>query len=111
MDGAGLGAPPPPSGQTGRMTRTATTAALIVLALAALTAPAAHGAAAKAPAAQSKPPAAKPKPKPVSTPGLETILQDDGLLLYRPAEEVAAAVRACGSSASTACASPRAGRR
>jgi hypothetical protein len=75
------------------MTRPATTAALIVLALAALPAPAAHGATNKAPAAKPKPTVAKPKPKPVSTPGLETILQDDGLLLYRPAEEVAAAVQ------------------
>jgi hypothetical protein len=41
--------------------------------------------------------AAKPKPKqaklpPISGPGLETIVQDDGLLLYRPAAEVRAAV-------------------
>jgi hypothetical protein len=35
--------------------------------------------------------AAKPK-EPVSTRGLETIAQDDGLLLYRPPEEVRAAV-------------------
>ena len=77
------------------MTRPATTAALIALALAlaALAAPAAQGAAKPAPAAKAKAPAAKPKPKPLSTPGLETILQDDGLLLYRPAEEVAAAVQ------------------
>jgi len=32
------------------------------------------------------------KPKPVVSPGLETIVQDDGLLLYRPATEVQAAV-------------------
>lgn len=79
------------------MTRPATTAALLVLALAALLAPAAQGAAQKAPSAKAKAkakaPVAKPKPKPISTPGLETILQDDGLLLYRPAAEVAAAVQ------------------
>ncbi len=82
------------------MTRPATTAALILLALAALlapAAPAARAAAKKAPNAKAKPkaPAAKPKrkPAPVSTPGLETILQDDGLLLHRPAAEVAAAVQ------------------
>jgi hypothetical protein len=75
------------------MTRLATLAALMLLALAALLAPAAQGAAKKAPAAKPKAPAAKPKPKPLSTPGLETILQDDGLLLYRPPEEVAAAVQ------------------
>ena len=45
---------------------------------------------ASAPAA--KKPAAKARTAPVSGPGLETILQDDGLLLYRPAAEVQAAV-------------------
>ena len=79
------------------MTRPATTAALILLALAALPATAAQGAATKTPAAKAKAPA-KPatppkKPAPLSTPGLETILQDDGLLLHRPAEEVAAAAQ------------------
>ena len=38
------------------------------------------------PASASKP---KPKPKPLlATPGLETIVQDDGLMLFRPAAEV-----------------------
>lgn len=36
---------------------------------------------------------AKKKQPPISGPGLETIVQDDGLLLYRPAEEVLAAVQ------------------
>ena len=35
-----------------------------------------------------KPPAAKPKGAPASSRGLATILQDDGLLLYRPQAEV-----------------------
>ncbi len=35
---------------------------------------------------------AKKKTPPISGPGLETIVQDDGLLLYRPAAEVQAAV-------------------
>ncbi|HEV2775924.1 MAG TPA: hypothetical protein VGV90_10060 [Solirubrobacteraceae bacterium] len=39
-----------------------------------------------------KPTAAKPKGAPASSRGLETILQDDGLLLYRPQAEVEAAV-------------------
>jgi len=39
----------------------------------------------------AKKPAAKAK-APLSAPGLETIVQDDGLLLYRPAAEVEAAV-------------------
>jgi hypothetical protein len=47
-----------------------------------------------APALAAKPkPAPKPaKPPPISGPGLETIVQDDGLMLYRPAAEVQAAV-------------------
>jgi hypothetical protein len=52
--------------------------------------------AAPAPAAPTTPaPAKKPvrhTPPPRSTPGLETIMQDDGLLLFRPAAEVRAAV-------------------
>ena len=46
---------------------------------------------ASAPAATK--PAAKAKTPPISGPGLETIVQDDGLLLYRPAAEVQAAVQ------------------
>lgn len=38
-------------------------------------------------------PAKKARTAPISGPGLETIVQDDGLLLYRPAAEVAAAVQ------------------
>ncbi len=45
---------------------------------------------AKAPTVKPKP--AKPKAPPASSKGLETILQDDGLLLYRPQAEVEAAV-------------------
>ncbi len=47
--------------------------------------------AAAAPAATT--PAAKARTPPISGPGLETIVQDDGLLLYRPAAEVHAAVQ------------------
>ena len=43
-----------------------------------------------APAAGER--SAKPKTQPSSARGLETIVQDDGLLLYRPAAEVQAAV-------------------
>lgn len=78
------------------MRRLATTAGLLALALALSFAPAALAETkAKAPSAKPKP--AKPTPPkrkaaPVSTRGLETILQDDGLLLYRPQAEVEAAV-------------------
>jgi len=61
--------------------------AVITVALFALLAPAAP-AAAKKPTAKAVP---KPLP-PIAGPGLETIMQDDGLLLYRPAAEVQAAV-------------------
>jgi hypothetical protein len=64
------------------MRRTGKTA--VVLALAALL-PASAAAATK--------PAATAKTPPISGPGLETIVQDDGLLLYRPAAEVEAAVQ------------------
>ena len=64
--------------------------ATIVAALAiAMAAPLASAAPA---ATKAKAPAADPKPAPLSSPGLETILQDDGLLLYRPQPEVEAAV-------------------
>jgi hypothetical protein len=64
-------------------------AVLSSLALAALLAVPASGAPkAPAPAKQRK----APQPQPRSTPGLETIIQDDGLLLFRPAAEVRAAV-------------------
>lgn len=67
------------------MTRRGTTAALLAIALAVLAAPAAPGATTKR---------ATTKAPPIAGPGLETIVQDDGLLLYRPAAEVeAAAVR------------------
>ena len=73
------------------MRRAATTVALLALALAALLAPTAPAATkAKAPTVMPKP--AKPKAAPSSSRGLETILQDDGLLLYRPQAEVEAAV-------------------
>ena len=72
------------------MRRSATIAALLALALASMLAPAA-AAQTKAKAPTVKPRPAKPAP-PVSTKGLETILQDDGLLLYRPVAEVEAAV-------------------
>ena len=69
------------------MTRQGMTAAgaALALVLAALTATTTAAAATK--------PAAKPKATPpITGPGLETIVQDDGLLLYRPAAEVQAAV-------------------
>ncbi len=87
------------------MRRPATTAALLALAFAVLFAPAAQSAAkpttakteaktkSKAKAKTTKKAKAKKKARPSSTPGLETILQDDGLLLHRPAEEVAAATQ------------------
>lgn len=59
-------------------------AAVLAIALAALL-PAA------APAATNATP--KKKTPPISGPGLETIVQDDGLLLYRPVAEVRAAVQ------------------
>jgi hypothetical protein len=71
--------------------RSATIAALLALALAALLAPAA-AAETKAKAPTVKPRPASPKAPPLSSKGLETILQDDGLLLYRPQAEVEAAV-------------------
>ncbi|MBW3607787.1 MAG: hypothetical protein KY463_05440 [Actinobacteria bacterium] len=78
------------------MRRLATIAGLLAIALAAGVAPAAHAEPeAKAPTATSTPAKAKPakrKGTPVSSRGLETILQDDGLLLYRPPAEVEAAV-------------------
>jgi hypothetical protein len=58
------------------------TAGVLAIALAALLC---------APALAAKPRQAKKVP-PISGPGLETIVQDDGLLLYRPATEVQAAV-------------------
>ncbi len=59
------------------------------VALTALLAPAAPAETkAKVPTVQPK----SAKPKPLSSRGLETILQDDGLLLYRPQAEVEAAV-------------------
>jgi len=71
------------------MRRAATTVALLALALA--FAPAAQAQTqAKAPTVKPEP--AKPKAAPSSSRGLETILQDDGLLLYRPQAEVQAAV-------------------
>lgn len=73
------------------MRRPATIAALFALALAAALAPAAPAQTkAKAPSVKPKP--AKPTAPPRSSKGLETILQDDGLLLYRPQPEVEAAV-------------------
>ncbi|HEV2058296.1 MAG TPA: hypothetical protein VGR11_03000, partial [Solirubrobacteraceae bacterium] len=77
------------------MRRLATFAGLLAVALAAAVAPAAAKTKAKAPTATSTPANAKPakrKGTPVSSRGLETILQDDGLLLYRPPAEVEAAV-------------------
>jgi hypothetical protein len=59
------------------------TSVLLAIALAALLAGGAHAA---------KQPRAKAKTPPISGPGLETIVQDDGLLLYRPPAEVQAAV-------------------
>ena len=59
-------------------------AALSSLVLAGLLAPA-------APAAATKP-TSSAKQRAQATPGLETIIQDDGLLLFRPREEVQAAV-------------------
>jgi hypothetical protein len=44
-----------------------------------------------APAAAARPESSAKRP-PRATPGLETIIQDDGLLLFRPPEEVRAAV-------------------
>ena len=65
--------------------------AVLALALAVLLAPTASAQTkAKAPTVKPKP--AKPKAPPASSRGLETILQDDGLLLYRPQAEVEAAV-------------------
>ncbi|MDP2711061.1 MAG: hypothetical protein Q8O56_07565 [Solirubrobacteraceae bacterium] len=80
-----------------------TTAVVLAVALAAAVAPPAIAAApAKAPAATkgattaTTQPAAARKPAarkpPLSTPGLETIIQDDGILLHRPPAEVEAAV-------------------
>ncbi len=64
---------------------------LLALALAVALAPAAPAQTkAKAPTVKPKP--AKPKAPPASSRGLETIIQDDGLLLYRPQAEVEAAV-------------------
>jgi hypothetical protein len=89
------------NGQTARMRRPATLAALLALVVAALLAPAAVAQTkAKAPTVKpeagkqktAKRKAAKRKAAPVSSKGLETILQDDGLLLYRPQAEVEAAV-------------------
>ncbi|MEA2141918.1 MAG: hypothetical protein QOI64_348, partial [Solirubrobacteraceae bacterium] len=71
------------------MRRPAPIAGLLALALALLIclAPAAHA------QTKAKAPTVMPKPKaaPSSSRGLETILQDDGLLLYRPQAEVEAA--------------------
>lgn len=73
------------------MTRAATIVALLAIALATPLAPAARAETrAKAPTVEPK--AATPKGAPSSSRGLETILQDDGLLLYRPQAEVEAAV-------------------
>jgi hypothetical protein len=69
------------------MRRAATTVALLALALAALLAPAAQARTkAKAPAGTPAP--ATPQAAVSSSRGLETIMQDDGLLLYRPQAEV-----------------------
>ncbi|MBA3748948.1 MAG: hypothetical protein H0W96_15865, partial [Solirubrobacterales bacterium] len=67
------------------MRHPATIVALLAIAVAALLAPAAPA------ATKAKAPTVKPAP-PSSSRGLETILQDDGLLLYRPQAEVEAAV-------------------
>ena len=71
------------------MRRPAPIVAVLALVLAALLAPAAQ-AQTKVKAPTVKP--AKPKSAPSSSRGLETTLQDDGLLLYRPQAEVEAAV-------------------
>jgi hypothetical protein len=65
------------------MMRRGISTVLLVIALATLAAGTAHAA---------RKPAAKVTYPPISGRGLETIVQDDGLLLYRPAAEVAAAV-------------------
>jgi len=70
------------------MRRRGTTITVLAIALAALLPAAAP--AARTPSASAS---AKAKtPPPISGRGLETIVQDDGLLLYRPAAEVEAAV-------------------
>jgi hypothetical protein len=75
------------------MRRPAPIAGLLALALALLICPVpAAYAQTKAKAPTVKPKPAKPKAAPASSKGLETILQDDGLLLYRPQAEVEAAV-------------------
>ena len=69
------------------MTRPATYVALLAIALALSFASAAQA------ETKAKAPTVAPKaPPPASSRGLETILQDDGLLLYRPQAEVEAAV-------------------
>ena len=73
------------------MRRPAPIVALLALALAVTFGPTASAQTkAKAPTVKPKP--AKPKAPPRSSKGLETIIQDDGLLLYRPPAEVEAAV-------------------
>lgn len=76
------------------MRRSGTTVVVLAVALAGLLPAAAHGA--KKPSAKAEAPSAKAKakakPSPISGGGLETILQDDGLLLHRPAGEIEAAV-------------------
>ena len=67
------------------MRRPATIVALLAIALGAPLASAAHA------ETKAKAPTVKPK-TPASSKGLETIIQDDGLLLYRPQAEVEAAV-------------------
>jgi hypothetical protein len=71
------------------MRRPVSSIALSSLVLAALLAgPACVASAARAPAGK----AARQQQPPRLTPGLETIIQDDGLMLFRPAPEVRAAV-------------------
>jgi hypothetical protein len=75
------------------MRRLVAIVAPLALALAAGLPPAASAQTkAKAPTVKPPPKPANAKRAPVSSRGLETILQDDGLLLYRPQPEVEAAV-------------------
>lgn len=67
-------------------------AVLSSLVVAVLLAPTVLAAAPKPKGAAKQAPAAKPKKPPLSTRGLETIMQDDGLLLFRTPEDAQAAV-------------------